>query len=130
MLKSTSEKQPPPLTRHHYYMPHWKYSETSLICTSGQFPQRPQYSFYWTKSAIILLYTILLLPHLSSFLTLSAISHSIVLYCIVLYCIVLYCIVLFLRENNAPFSHGWFSRGSSQNECVWISEGWLYLIKP
>ena len=31
-------------------------------------------SFYWSKSAIILLYTILLLPHLSSFLALSAIS--------------------------------------------------------
>ena len=31
-------------------------------------------SFYWNKSAIILLYTILLFPHLSSSLTLSTIS--------------------------------------------------------
>ena len=45
------------------------------ICISDiQFPHLLKYSFYLNKSAIILLYTILLLPLLSSFLTLSTIS--------------------------------------------------------
>ena len=37
-------------------------------------------SFHWSKSAVILLYTILLLPHLSSSLPLSTISFRTVVY--------------------------------------------------